>query len=1321
MAKVFISYSRKDIEFAKKLTAELQKGSLDFWIDWEGIPPTVDWWREIEKGIEEADIFLFLISPDSAKSKVCGQEIDHAVKNGKRLIPIVVRDINDDEKPAQLGHLNWIFFRENDDFLAASQKLMTAIQTDYEWVAEHRRLQVKALEWERSNHENSYLLRGKDLQEAEFQLATNTSKEPHPTDLQRDYVFKSRQAVDRARRITTGIYAAGIVALAALAVFGFIMAVQANASAREAENQAKAALTAQAKAEEEQAKAQAAQKIAETESRIANTGRLALEAKGALSEFPQRALLLALEAIRINEDAGEPIRSDAEEALRLSMRQVSGIGLPGFKHEVSMLQFSRDNRWLVTGTNVEEGEIKIWNFESLISDPNYQPFYIHFPVTFDESVLWYPQIYPSPQITWLVMDGSEQTQLWKIDVQDENREPLTFQGKVEFSNPKSDLEILEKQADQVVLWDIDPQTLDKVERATFSGVFSALSKDRKYLVTDDPQQGLLLWNLAQPQTPAALLSKTHIADYQMILIDPNNRWLLLFRESPREEIQVPTFNEQGIQSGMEAWMATDIILIPLKKSNVPQEYVINLNINLELYLDYRVPTFSPDGNALAFIGSSSPNPFTGSGEDFGILKLDNQEYSYFVTDRKDQYISALSFINKDWLYLSLGDRNTGNQRNTLLDLRLDDIFSGIDLSTPLFLDSNGNVRFSDDGNSLLMENGERIDFALLDLNHAIVLSPAVEDFSASKQNELLLEMSRNPQSVGLEDTVSITAESADGQWLVAGTRDGSLRLWDNANPWKSSNVTIDKAGNYIALSNDNQWLATGNTLARLENGIPVTSHSLEQQDIPSMAVFSPDSRWLAYICNAAIYDQNAIYDENNPYTPQIQVKLIELDKTAESPGATVIGESADMYSLVQFSADSRWLMLKEERIYTMSGGEKSFVYDLENKKSHMLPYSLANFSFTQDQKHVILFGGGYAEGGSYSLKTPEIWKLPDNSVGRLEKIGEIETADYTVVSQNGRWLLSIPKEDYGILTSQPGKLWDTNCIVEGRACAPFEIPANDAGFSPDSRHLIVGYRAENDFSLPIQFDVWKLSNENQPAAPEKIYSNKSPLIMPTIGKDGDALLFGVQTMNFSNTAGLFTTWGGYNSIGANVTTFDGYGKVILGMGGGAGYIPGSFQKDYKVDAYLLGDNPKNAPEPISLRGHESNISASQISPDGRFILTFSGESRDNGGAPEKLFRLWDLEKLRLDPKTKPVILPLDLGDERSMSSLAFSPDSRRVYILDNTNALYYFPTSIEDLKEQACSAVGRNFIINEWERFFPDKQYRKTCDNLPEHSSAVSQ
>ncbi len=191
MAKIFISYSRKDIDFAKRLTGELQKNNVDFWIDWEGIPPTVDWWKEIQKGIEESDIFLFLISPDSTTSKVCGQEINCAVQNGKRLIPMVVRETQWGEAHLTLGHLNYIFFREQDDFQAALQNLLTAIHTDYDWVQVHRRLQVKALEWERNNRENSFLLRGKDLRDAEAQLNVNSEKEPHPTGLQLEYVAQS--------------------------------------------------------------------------------------------------------------------------------------------------------------------------------------------------------------------------------------------------------------------------------------------------------------------------------------------------------------------------------------------------------------------------------------------------------------------------------------------------------------------------------------------------------------------------------------------------------------------------------------------------------------------------------------------------------------------------------------------------------------------------------------------------------------------------------------------------------------------------------------------------------------------------------------------------------------------------------------------------------------------------------------------------------------------------------------------------------------------------------------------------------------------------
>ena len=224
MASLFISYSRRDIEAARKLTKAFQGQELDFWIDWEGIPPTVDWWKEIEKGIEEADIFLFLLSPSSAGSRVCRQELEHAIKNGKRLIPVVVQEIPAGEAPAELRVLNWIYLRESDDFDRAFDKLTTAIKTDYAWVQIHRRLQMRALEWERGSKDHSFLLRGRDLVDAEAQVVTNAGKNPPPTDLQTEYLLTSRKTTDTQRTRTTTFTSIAAVVLAVLAIFAFVQA-----------------------------------------------------------------------------------------------------------------------------------------------------------------------------------------------------------------------------------------------------------------------------------------------------------------------------------------------------------------------------------------------------------------------------------------------------------------------------------------------------------------------------------------------------------------------------------------------------------------------------------------------------------------------------------------------------------------------------------------------------------------------------------------------------------------------------------------------------------------------------------------------------------------------------------------------------------------------------------------------------------------------------------------------------------------------------------------------------------------------------------------
>ena len=136
MSDVFISYSRKDKEFVSNLYTAFERSQGNIWVDWKDIPPTSDWWKEIEKGIEAAATFVFVISPDSVASEVCTKEIDHAVQNNKRLFPIVRRDAtnfevgNDAHK--KLQQHNWLMFREEDDFETSFKTLTETISLDLE-------------------------------------------------------------------------------------------------------------------------------------------------------------------------------------------------------------------------------------------------------------------------------------------------------------------------------------------------------------------------------------------------------------------------------------------------------------------------------------------------------------------------------------------------------------------------------------------------------------------------------------------------------------------------------------------------------------------------------------------------------------------------------------------------------------------------------------------------------------------------------------------------------------------------------------------------------------------------------------------------------------------------------------------------------------------------------------------------------------------------------------------------------------------------------------------------------------------------------------
>ena len=123
--------------------------------------------------ISESAVVIFVVSPDSSRSKVCDEEIVLAKGLGKRLIPILRRPIDFSQAPPRLAALNvkLDFTDEHEETLAVSfQALLASINRDIEWLRFGARLAANAKRWDDAERSRDYLVRGAELRRAEDQI-----------------------------------------------------------------------------------------------------------------------------------------------------------------------------------------------------------------------------------------------------------------------------------------------------------------------------------------------------------------------------------------------------------------------------------------------------------------------------------------------------------------------------------------------------------------------------------------------------------------------------------------------------------------------------------------------------------------------------------------------------------------------------------------------------------------------------------------------------------------------------------------------------------------------------------------------------------------------------------------------------------------------------------------------------------------------------------------------------------------------------------------------------------------------------------------------
>ena len=333
-SEVFISYSQKNADFARKLNLKLQTFGKNTWFDQESLVGASNFEDEILKGISSSENFVFIITPQSVASEFCAKEVAHANQNNKRFIPILLEETAVDQIPIELKGVQWIDFK-NKTFETAFGRLIQAINIDRSYVKQHTRLLQAALDWEEKGKSKDRLIRGEELKTAESWLddALENKREPAVTISQRTFIEESEKlriaeekkeiGVRNLRRILR------ISAFAALAIIILILGYQFRESRlKELEASEKAALNY----------AFAAREVLNNE------------------HAPERALSIIKEAVDI-------INDEALFKLLPFFRDISmSLNYVEMPHEAPVVgvDLSKDitNRQLLSFT---KSEIKIWD------------------------------------------------------------------------------------------------------------------------------------------------------------------------------------------------------------------------------------------------------------------------------------------------------------------------------------------------------------------------------------------------------------------------------------------------------------------------------------------------------------------------------------------------------------------------------------------------------------------------------------------------------------------------------------------------------------------------------------------------------------------------------------------------------------------------------------------------------------------------------------------------------------------------------------------------------------------------------------------------
>lgn len=89
LPRIFVSHSHKDNAWCEQLVEALKRAGLDVWFDKQGLYVGAQWVKRLEEELQQRDVFLIVLTPDSWASHWVQEELLLALGQRKQILGIM--------------------------------------------------------------------------------------------------------------------------------------------------------------------------------------------------------------------------------------------------------------------------------------------------------------------------------------------------------------------------------------------------------------------------------------------------------------------------------------------------------------------------------------------------------------------------------------------------------------------------------------------------------------------------------------------------------------------------------------------------------------------------------------------------------------------------------------------------------------------------------------------------------------------------------------------------------------------------------------------------------------------------------------------------------------------------------------------------------------------------------------------------------------------------------------------------------------------------------------------------------------------------------